>query len=530
MADKKLSALSPLTTADAADIIHVVDVSNTTNNAGGENMKITKEAFLGTTAEDKGGTGETTYSQGQLLIGNAAGGLTKSTLTAGSNVTITEGDGSISIASSGGGGGGSDITITDESSSLTTAVESIDFTGAGVTATASGNDVTVSISGGGGGGGAPTGAAYVTLSTDNDLSAERVLTAGEGIAITDGGAGGNITIDGEDATETNKGIAKYNSANFLVTSGDVTIKDGGVALAEMANLTDGTLIGNQSGTAAAPSAQTIGIADTNIVRIDGDDADKLPTSGEFPRFTSTGLEGRTGPEVLGDIQAAAASHNHNASALNAGTVAHERGGLEADVNAYDGYIRISGGVTSEVKCKFNGTTAPTTTDDTNSGWDAGSRWVDTTNEKEYVCLDNTASNAAWTETTSVVPANNAVLDATQQWTKAQIPKTYSDTFANLATTGTLDFDTYQNFVVTLTTGTNAFQNPTTDTGNVGQTGVIVFVQTSAATATFTGNYKTIGGSGITLSTWTTGTVIDVVPYIIKAEDEILLGAPQLNFS
>lgn len=52
-----------------------------------------------------GGTGQTTYTNGQLLIGNASGGLTKANLTAGSGVTITNGDGTITIASSGGGSG-----------------------------------------------------------------------------------------------------------------------------------------------------------------------------------------------------------------------------------------------------------------------------------------------------------------------------------------------------------------------------------------------------------------------------------------
>lgn len=55
--------------------------------------------------EANGGTGQTTYSNGQLLIGNASGGLTKASLTAGSNVTITNGDGAITIAASGGGSG-----------------------------------------------------------------------------------------------------------------------------------------------------------------------------------------------------------------------------------------------------------------------------------------------------------------------------------------------------------------------------------------------------------------------------------------
>ena len=48
-----------------------------------------------------GGTGQTTYSAGQLLIGNNTGGLTKATLTAGTGITITNGNGSITIESSG---------------------------------------------------------------------------------------------------------------------------------------------------------------------------------------------------------------------------------------------------------------------------------------------------------------------------------------------------------------------------------------------------------------------------------------------
>ena len=47
-----------------------------------------------------GGTGQTTYTNGQMLVGNASGGLTKTTLTAGSNVTITNGDGTVTIAAS----------------------------------------------------------------------------------------------------------------------------------------------------------------------------------------------------------------------------------------------------------------------------------------------------------------------------------------------------------------------------------------------------------------------------------------------
>jgi hypothetical protein len=54
----------------------------------------------GVLPEANGGTGESTYSNGQLLIGNAAGGLTKATITAGANVTVTNGDGAITITAS----------------------------------------------------------------------------------------------------------------------------------------------------------------------------------------------------------------------------------------------------------------------------------------------------------------------------------------------------------------------------------------------------------------------------------------------
>ena len=48
--------------------------------------------------------------------------------------------------------------------------------------------------GGGGGGGAPETAQYVVLATNGTLTQERVLTAGSGISITDGGAGSTVTI------------------------------------------------------------------------------------------------------------------------------------------------------------------------------------------------------------------------------------------------------------------------------------------------------------------------------------------------
>ena len=52
----------------------------------------------------QGGTGQTSYTDGQLLIGNTTGNtLAKATLTAGSGISITNGAGAITIASTSGG-------------------------------------------------------------------------------------------------------------------------------------------------------------------------------------------------------------------------------------------------------------------------------------------------------------------------------------------------------------------------------------------------------------------------------------------
>jgi hypothetical protein len=55
--------------------------------------------LAGTLAVANGGTGQTSYTDGQLLIGNSSGNtLTKATLTAGTGISITNAGGSITIA------------------------------------------------------------------------------------------------------------------------------------------------------------------------------------------------------------------------------------------------------------------------------------------------------------------------------------------------------------------------------------------------------------------------------------------------
>jgi hypothetical protein len=121
-----------------------------------------------------------------------------------------------------------------------------------------------------------------------------------------------------------------------------------------------------------------------------------------------------------------------------------------------------------------------------------------------------------------------VSQLTGTYTAAQVPKTET---ATISTSKTLDFDTNQNFILTLGSGANTLSNPTTEASNIGQTGVIIFIQPSsgsAGTVSLGTDYETVGGSGLTLSS--ANSAYDVVPYIIKADNSILLGTPQLAFS
>jgi hypothetical protein len=77
-----------------------------------QNTTGTASNVTGTVAIANGGTGLTSISTGQLLIGTSSGGFAASTLTAGSNVTITSGSGTVTIAAaSGATPGGSDTQV-----------------------------------------------------------------------------------------------------------------------------------------------------------------------------------------------------------------------------------------------------------------------------------------------------------------------------------------------------------------------------------------------------------------------------------
>ena len=101
---------------------------------------------------------------------------------------------------------------------------------------------------------------------DIDLDSESLTIAG-GSGIDTSATSTTLTIAGEDATTSNKGVASFHSDNFSVSSGAVTIKDAGVANAELADMAANTVKVRDANSSGVPSDKAV--ADTQVLIGDG---------------------------------------------------------------------------------------------------------------------------------------------------------------------------------------------------------------------------------------------------------------------
>jgi hypothetical protein len=117
----------------------------------------------------------------------------------------------------------------------------------------------------------------------------------------------------------------------------------------------------------AQAALTMGIADTNNPIMD-----ETAEDNDYAKFTGTGLEGRTYAEVKTDL------------------------GLTNALNLVNNLAAAA---------------PPAVTDDSDpAGYAIGSLWLDTTNDKAYICLDATNGAAVWKEISPAGAGASAALD------------------------------------------------------------------------------------------------------------------------
>jgi len=408
---------------------------------------------------------------------------------------------------------------------------------------------------------------------DIDLDSESLTIAG-GEGMDTSATGSTVTIAGEDASTSNKGIASFSSDNFAASSGVITIKDGGVANAELGNMAANTVKVRDANSSGVPSDKAL--ASTEILIGDGTGFTAAALSGDA---TMTNGGAVTVAKIQGTAVSSTAPSNdqymkYSSSASEwqmVSIVGTDKLTTKGDLlvyNTVDSETRLPVGTTDYAviadPSATNGlawkqvatatiaddavTQAKIADDAVGADQLAGNSVVSasivdgaivnadinasaaidatkiadgsvTSTEFQYI---NSLSSNAQTQI-NAKGVGDALLGTAQTWTAGQRGEI---TALTSATTVTIDMANSNNFSCTMAHNIT-FANPSNDTA--GQCGSIFLTQdgTGSRTASWGSDWDFAGGTAPTLTT--TAAAVDRIDYVILDASNIQAVAT-LNYS
>jgi len=406
-------------------------------------------------------------------------------------------------------------------------------------------------------------------SIDIDLDSEALtITGGEGIDTS--ATGTTVTIAGEDASTSNKGVASFNSANFAASSGEITIKDGGVANAELADMAANTVKVRDANSSGVPSDKAV--ADTEILIGDGTGFTAASLSGDA---TMTNAGAVSVVKIQGQaVSATAATNDQYLKYSSASNEWQKVDVLAPDRLTTKGDLLVYNTVDSETRLPVGTNDYSLLADSSATNGVAWKQIPTATIADDAVTQAKIADDAVGADQlagNSVVSASivdgaivnadinaSAAIDATKiadgsvtstefQYinslssnAQTQIDAKAAVGTANTWTAGqrgeitaltdgatiTIDMAASNNFSVTLA-GNRTFANPSNDTA--GQSGSIFITQdgTGSRTASWGTDWDFAGGTAPTLTT--TAGAVDRIDYVIFDATNIHAVAT-LNYS
>jgi len=407
--------------------------------------------ITGSLAATKGGTGQTSYAIGDLLYASTTTALSKLADIATGNALLT---GGVGVAPSYG-----KIGLTTH----ITGTLPVANGGTNLTSYAIGDIIYAT--------GTTTLAKLADIATGNAL-----ITGGVGVAPSYGKIGLATHVTGT------LPVASGGTNLTSYTTGDIVYASAAGTLDKLADIATGNALISQ-GVGVAPAYGKIGltthITGTLAVASGGTNLTSY-TTGDILYASAAGtLAGRadiaTGNALISQGVGVAPVYGKIGLATHVtGTLPVANGGFGTTTLTANGILLGNGtSAITALKSEFAKITNPIVTDDSVAGYAVGSRWIDTTADRKYICLDATTNTAVWKEVVTVpIPSNNTYANINSNYSPIVrwIPSGLSGTAGALTWnstvgSGTIDAQgTSANFVAASVGGKAAFySNPSSET-------------------------------------------------------------------